>query len=156
MAVYRSSAGLVGDASGVDHVTSFLLTCMEGDIWRQNEAADVDLYHTVAMVRVKDSCSVGMLGEGTDLELPIDVDDLNFKLLEPGTRLGYTRKGCADCVSVHTDDASLGRSETWRSREPMAPRTASTACLRKSRQNARSTTFSWKRRSAATSISRVG
>lgn len=104
-------AGLVGDASGVDHVTGFLLACMEEDLWRRGDALDVDLYHTVAMVRVKDSCSVGMLGEGTDLELPTNVDDLNFKMLEPGTCLGYTRKGCADCVSVHTDDASLGRSD---------------------------------------------
>ena len=84
---------------------------MEEDVWRRGEGLDVDLYHTVAMVRVKDSCSVGMLGEGTDLELPHDVDELNFKMLEPGTRLGYSRARDADCVSVHTDDRALSRSD---------------------------------------------
>lgn len=104
-------AGVVGDASGVDHVSNYLIACMEEDVWLDDAVGDIDIYHTVAVVRVKDSCSVGMLGEGADLELPPDVDILNFSMLEPGTRLGYTRNDCADCVTVHTGDASLERSD---------------------------------------------
>lgn len=104
-------AGVVGDASGVDHVSDYLISCMEEEVWRDGSSDDIDLYHTVALVRVKDSCSVGMLGEGTDLELPPDVDDLNFNMLDPGTRIGYTREGCGDCVAVQAEDPQLRRSD---------------------------------------------
>jgi len=128
-------AGVVGDASGVDHVSSYLMACMEGDVWLNDAVGDIDLYHTVAMVRVKDSCSVGMLGEGADLELSPDVDSLNFNMLEPGTPLGYTRNDCSDCVTVHTEDASLMRSDflavergELRTTRPVMPAMLTTDC----------------------------
>ena len=128
-------AGVVGDASGVDHVSNYLIACMEEDVWLGDAVGDIDIYHTVAVVRVKDSCSVGMLGEGADLELPPDVDILNFSMLEPGTRLGYTRNDCADCVTVHTGDASLERSDLLnvengelRTMRPVMPAMLTTDC----------------------------
>lgn len=128
-------AGVVGDASGVDHVARYLTACMEGDVWLDDADVDIDLYHTVAMVRVKDSCSVGMLGEGADLELSPDVDSLNFNMLEPGTPLGYARNDCSECVTVHTEDASLTRSDflavergELRTTRPVMPAMLTTDC----------------------------
>ncbi len=97
-------AGIVGDASGVDHVAKYLISCMEEDVWLDDDVGEIDLYHTVAVVRVKDSCSVGILGEGTDVELLPDVDNLNFNMLQPGTTLGKTRNGCGDCITVHAEN----------------------------------------------------
>lgn len=104
-------AGVVGDARGVDHVSSFLMACLEADVWLDDAVDDIDLYHTVAVVRVKETCSVGMPGEDADLELPPDVDNLNFNMLQPGTLLANTRNGRGDCITLHADDAALGRSD---------------------------------------------
>jgi succinylglutamate desuccinylase len=104
-------AGVVGDATGVDHVARYLMSCIEEDVWTREVGDDVDLYHTVAAVRVKESCTVGLDGDGTDLELPPDVDNLNFIMLDPGTRLANARNGCGDCVTVHAEDSRLGRSD---------------------------------------------
>lgn len=128
-------AGVVGDASGIDHVSSFLMACLEGDVWLDDDVDDIDLYHTVAVVRVKESCSVGMPGEDADLELPPDLDDLNFKMLQPGTRLANTRNGRADCITVHADDIALDRSDflavengELRTTRPVMPAMLTTDC----------------------------
>ena len=96
-------AGVVGDASGVDHVARFLRACMETDVWREKDIRNFDLFHTVAVVRIKNTCSIGLLGEDTDLELLPDVDRLNFSMLHPGTKLGVTRNG-GSCLKLETDD----------------------------------------------------
>ncbi len=93
---------MVGDASGVEHVTGFLWECIENDGWCSKESGSFDLFHTVAVVKLRDKCSVGLLGEEADVQLLPDVDRLNFSMLEPGTSLGLARHG--DCLSVEGAD----------------------------------------------------
>ena len=104
-------AGVVGDASGVDHVLSFLQACMESDVWLEQDLHDIDLYHTVAVVRLRDNCSIGLLGENTDVELLPDVDRFNFNMLQPGTKLGAARNGSGDCLTLQTDDPGIVLSD---------------------------------------------
>jgi len=104
-------AGVVGDAGGADHVLSFLGACMESDVWLEQDLDDIDLYHTVAVVRIQDNCSIGLLGENTDVELLPDVDRFNFNMLHPGTKLGTARNGSGDCLTVQTDDPDMVLSD---------------------------------------------
>lgn len=104
-------AGVVGDASGVDHVLSFLGACFESDVWLEQDLHDIDLYHTVAVVRVREDCSIGLLGENTDVELLPDVDSFNFNMLQPGTKLGIARNGSGDCLTVQSDDPNIVLSD---------------------------------------------
>lgn len=93
-------AGVVGDTTGVDHVARYLTYCLNNDDWRHHDPGNIDLYHTVAIVKIKESCSIGLAGEDTDVELAPDVDRFNFNMLDPGTCLGSARNGSVDCLVV--------------------------------------------------------
>lgn len=99
-------AGVVGDASGADHVTRFLNDCIASDDWQNNPNQTFDLYHTVAVVKIKETCSIGLLGEGTDVELFPDVDRFNFNMLDPGTQIGVTRNADSACLLLEGVDSS--------------------------------------------------
>ena len=70
------------------------------------------------------------------MELLPDVDDLNFNMLDPGTRLGYTRRACSDCVTVHTEDPLLRRPDfltveggALKTTRPVMPAMLTTDCV---------------------------
>ena len=104
-------AGIVGDASGVDHVADFLRQCISSDSWMDSSPEDFALYHTVAVVKVKKSCSIGLVGEGADVELLPDVDRFNFNWLNPGTQLGRVRNGHGRCLRIEGADDSILTSD---------------------------------------------
>lgn len=91
-------AGVVEDASGVEHVSRFLHDLMGAKGGESEGSGEFDLFHTVAVVKVSDGCSVGLLGEETDVELPPDVDRFNFRMIDPGTMLGLVRSD--SCLRV--------------------------------------------------------
>ena len=80
-------------------------------MWLEQDLHDIDLYHTVAVVRVRQDCSIGLLGENTDVELLPDVDSFNFNMLQPGTKLGIARNGSGDCLTVQSDDPNIVLSD---------------------------------------------
>ena len=128
-------AGVVGDASGVDHVSRYLTDCIESDVWRENDLDDFDLYHTVAVVKLREQCSIGMLGEGKDVELLPDVDRLNFNMLDPGTQLGVARNAGGVCLSLEGVDRSSTLSDylttahgELRTVKPIMPAMLTTDC----------------------------
>ena len=128
-------AGVVGDASGVDHVSRYLIDCIESDIWRDSDLDDFNLYHTVAVVKVREQCSIGMLGEGKDVELLPDVDRLNFNMLDPGTQLGVARNAGGVCLSLEGVDRSSTLSDylttahgELRTVKPIMPAMLTTDC----------------------------
>ena len=55
-------------------------------------AHDIDLYHTVAQVLVREDCSFGFAADSLDLCLNEDIDHLNFTDLTEGTVLGTVRE----------------------------------------------------------------
>ena len=128
-------AGVVGDTSGVDHVVRYLTYCLSNDDWQRHDPGDVDLYHTVAVVKIKQSCSIGLSGAETDIELIPDVDRFNFNMLDPGTRLASARNGSGDCLVVEgaqgraklSDYLSLKDGEL-RTVKPIMPAMLTTDC----------------------------
>lgn len=128
-------AGVVGDAIGVDHVSTYLRSCIVSDAWLNNTSESFALYHTVAVVKIEESCSIGMLGEDADIELLPDVDRFNFNWLRPGTQLGRVRNGHTSCLRVEGADNSIAVSDylstergVLRTVKPIMPAMLTTDC----------------------------
>ncbi len=73
-------------------------------------AGDVDLFHTVATVRVPPNVSMSFDGAPADLVFRADLDHLNFSELAPGTPLATVHRD-GDMLEVPGDD---GHTNRWR------------------------------------------
>jgi hypothetical protein len=65
---------------------------------------DIDLFHTVAIVKIPPEIGFGFGNVDTDLRLVDDIDHLNFRELPAGTVLGWGRNGREPRLSVHDDN----------------------------------------------------
>lgn len=122
--------GKVGDQGGVDHASQFIDACLHMAQLPQHPLPpqDIDLFHTVATIRVPRAVSFGF-GEGaTDLLFAPDLDRLNFRELPEGTVLARLRRGGIGQVEVR-DEAGLEVTERYfevidgelRTRVPVMP-----------------------------------
>lgn len=88
--------GKPGQAHGAEHAMNYLDACLhlaEHPVHAIGPQ-DIDLFHTVAIVKVPDGLSFGFDGAGdVDIRFSTDVDHLNFRELPRGTPLGRVRKG---------------------------------------------------------------
>ncbi|MGZ8243887.1 M14 family metallopeptidase [Methylomagnum sp.] len=77
-------------AHGAEHAFEYLDACLHlAEVPDHPVAAhDIDLYHTLAQVTVREDCAFGFQGENLDLLLNDDLDHLNFTDLAAGTDLG--------------------------------------------------------------------
>ncbi|ROR34676.1 M14 family metallopeptidase [Inmirania thermothiophila] len=97
--------GRVGEARGAAHACAFLEACLRMDHLPAHPVPghDIDLFHTVAVVRVAEGVPLGLGRGGPGLRLAPDLDRLNFRELPPGTVLGWV-EGCgARCLEVHDE-----------------------------------------------------
>lgn len=87
--------GRPGQSRGVEHALEYLETCLHlSEIPSHLPAAgSVDLFHTVAVLKVPEELSFGFGAADADLRLVEDLDHLNFRELPAGTRLGWVRPG---------------------------------------------------------------
>lgn len=97
--------GKPGQEYGVEHARDFLDACL-----RLHEipahpapAHDVDLYHTVATVKIPGHVSFGFDLDDVDLSLVAGIDHLNFRELPAHTALGRVRDGAALRLDVSDD-----------------------------------------------------
>lgn len=81
--------GKVGQEAGEQHAREFLEACLHlSEIPDHPLAArEVDLFHTVAIVRVPQAFSFGFGEQPVDIRLVDDLDHLNFRELPAGTVL---------------------------------------------------------------------
>lgn len=81
--------GKTGDATGVAHAAEFIDTLLHLSEIPAHPVreGDVHLFHTVATMRVDPAASIGFGDEAKDIVFPADLDRLNFRELEAGTRL---------------------------------------------------------------------
>jgi hypothetical protein len=79
----------------VDHARDFLDACLHMREIPSHPVPshDVDLYHTVATVKIPDQVSFGFGREDVDLRLVEGIDHLNFRELPAHTVLGVVRDG---------------------------------------------------------------
>ncbi len=87
--------GKPGQVRGTEHALEYLDACLHLCEHPSHPLApqDVDLFHTVATVRVGPDTSFGFGERGVDLELAPDLDRLNFRELPAGTLLGCVHAG---------------------------------------------------------------
>lgn len=98
--------GKTGSAHGEAHAADFVEACLHLAQFPAHPVAqqDIDLYHTIATVRVPDHVSFGFDGGAQDIRFPADLDHLNFRELEAGSVIAHVRPG-ADCRLEVTDES---------------------------------------------------
>ena len=81
--------GKVGQSAGVEHAKEFLSACLHLSKIPDHPVAahDVDLFHTVAIVRVPRAYSFGFGEQPADICFIDDLDHLNFRELPAGATL---------------------------------------------------------------------
>lgn len=75
---------------GAEHARDYIDGCLHlGELPEHPVASgDVDLFHTVAIVKIPQDVSFGFADDSVVLDLVSDLDHLNFQELPTGTRLG--------------------------------------------------------------------
>jgi succinylglutamate desuccinylase len=94
--------GKPGQEYGVEHARNFLEACLHLHEIPSHPVPshDVDLYHTVATVKIPEHISFGFGQVNVDLHLVEGIDHLNFRELPAHTVLGRVRDGAAPRLDV--------------------------------------------------------
>jgi len=87
--------GKIGLKHGVEHALDFLNACLHLSEIPAHAIAphDIDLFHTVAIVKIPREASFGVNADDVDIRLVDDLDHLNFRELPIDTTLGSIRPG---------------------------------------------------------------
>ena len=82
--------GLSGTAYGTQHALDYVDACLHMDHLPGTPIAhgDIDLFHTVGILRVPDDIAISFDGGIADLSLNHALDELNFRELPAGTAFG--------------------------------------------------------------------
>lgn len=85
--------GRPGQQYGVDHAFEFLDSCLHLSTLPEQpvHARDIDLFHTVAQVRIAENVSFSFSQSDADLLLSEDLERMNFTEIAAGTMLGQVR-----------------------------------------------------------------
>lgn len=85
--------GRPGEPNGVSHTMEYLDACLHlSEIPAHSVAEhDIDLFHTVAQVKINDDISFSFREQDADVIFNDDIDRLNFRELPGGTTLGIVR-----------------------------------------------------------------
>jgi hypothetical protein len=91
---------------GMAHACDYMDACLHLSELPQHPVAshDVDLFHTVAIVKIPGDISFGFDEGVADLQLVRNIDHLNFRELPAGTALGRIRPGAAIRLDVSDDN----------------------------------------------------
>jgi hypothetical protein len=91
---------------GTAHARDYIDACLHLQALPDHPVAshDVDLFHTVATVKIPEQVSFGFDDEAGDLRLLADIDHLNFRELPTGTPLGWLRDGTILQLEVRDDN----------------------------------------------------
>ncbi len=106
--------GRVGEAQGVEHARNYLDACLQLSHHPEHAPAhsDIDLYHTVAIVKIPDRYSFGHGVSGVDIRIADDVEHYNFRELPAGTIIGCVASGI-DLGFEATDEQGRDVSERY-------------------------------------------
>lgn len=97
--------GKPGSADSVTHALSFLDACLHLTALPTHAIAkhDLDLFHTVATVKVAENAEFGFGPGPGALRLDPALDHMNFCELPPGTRFGQLAQDSLDCLEVRDE-----------------------------------------------------
>lgn len=87
--------GRPGEEQGVAHAFEYLEACLHlSEIPDHPVAAhDIDLFHTVAIVKIPTAFNFGFADDRLDIRFVDDLDRFNFQELPVGTTFGWVRPG---------------------------------------------------------------
>ncbi len=107
-------AGQPGQAYGVAHVQDYLDACLHLSELPTDPiaAGDIDLFHTVAVVKIAPQISFSFDGRDADLRLLDDLERLNFHEVPAGTVFGWIRNGARPGLEVH-DEQGVNVTERY-------------------------------------------
>jgi len=116
--------GKVGHSAGEQHALEFMDACLHLSELPDHPVAahDIDLFHTVAIVRVPRAYSFGFGDSPADICFVDDLDHLNFRELPPGTTLAHV-DGIEGLPLEATDEHGRQVAERFFSVEDNALRT---------------------------------
>ncbi|EXI68540.1 MAG TPA: M14 family metallopeptidase [Candidatus Accumulibacter phosphatis] len=85
--------GKPGWDANAEHAARFVEACLHLSQFPAHDVheRDIDLYHTLATVRVPSAVSFGFGDSLADIDFDPQLDHMNFRALEPGTVFGQTR-----------------------------------------------------------------
>jgi hypothetical protein len=88
--------GKPGNASGEEHAAAFVEAALHLDHFPAHRvpASDIDIYHTIATVKVPPEVHFAFGSGGADMWFEPDLDHLNFRDLPAGSRLGHVAAAC--------------------------------------------------------------
>ena len=94
--------GKAGSSGSMEHAVQFLEACLHLSEFPDHPVPpqDVDLFHTVATVKVPDHLSFGFGPLGHDIDFVQDLDHLNFRELKRGAVFGHARAGVGACLQA--------------------------------------------------------
>lgn len=122
--------GKVGEHQGVEHARSFVEAALHLSKISRHPVApqDIDLFHTVAQVKIREDVGFGFPPEQADLMLNPTLEQLNFCELPPGMAFGRIRAGLGTGLEVR-DERGLDVGDRYfavgdgelRLRQPVMP-----------------------------------
>ncbi|HEC13879.1 MAG TPA: peptidase M14 [Acidiferrobacteraceae bacterium] len=101
-------SGLPGQAQGEGHVFEYLEACMRLSKLPDSPVAahDMDLFHTVATVKIPQRMSFGFSDPDAAIRLIPDIDRLNFREVAAGTLLAELRPGSGAYLEVWDENGN--------------------------------------------------
>jgi succinylglutamate desuccinylase len=94
---------------GLAHARDYIEACLHLNDLPEHPVPshDIELFHTVATVKVPEAVSFSFDDDSVDLQLLGNIDHLNFRELPTGTRLGRLKPGASVTLDVRDEN---GRS----------------------------------------------
>jgi succinylglutamate desuccinylase len=85
--------GQPGQLHGVEHAFEYLNSCLHLTELPQHQIRprDIDLFHTVAQVKIDDTVNFSFNNADVDLFLNTDIERMNFTEISPGTTFGLSK-----------------------------------------------------------------
>jgi succinylglutamate desuccinylase len=98
--------GKPGAPDSTEHAAAFMDACLHLSEFPVHPVAphDVDLFHTIATVKVPDHASFGFNAADADIDFLPELDHFNFRELAPGTLLGRVRPDSSARLQVLNED----------------------------------------------------
>ena len=100
--------GKASERSGEEHAAEFVHAVLNLAAFSPHavDHEQIELYHTVALVKIPPGVSFCFGSHGADLQLDPDIDHMNFRELPAGTRLGRVANGCLRPLEVLGEDGA--------------------------------------------------
>ncbi|MET0071077.1 MAG: M14 family metallopeptidase [Candidatus Thiodiazotropha sp.] len=97
--------GKVGSAHGIEHARDYLEACLHLAEHPRHRVShlDIDLFHTVAQVKISPDVSFGFSPGESAIVLDPHIDHLNFRELPSGTLFGWLNGAGLDALDVRDE-----------------------------------------------------